>query len=317
MSVALTVIIPAKNEEKFLPTLLDSLKPQLGAKDEIIVNDNLSTDNTSLIAEQYGCKVRIVEDLWAGLNDSVEKACNPIIITVGADCVFPRNHILQVKKLFTEPYIVGVTGPIKDRNRTILGYVVSGLANKLWRGMGFQAFRKSAFIDVGGYKTYKTPLPNVTGKDVEFWTRLTKYGKTIYDESLCTYTDLQTWKARTVPIVAFSGATVGAGYLLKREHSSLGTGLMGFGVGVATGEVGYRVAQGRRLAIVKCTNEECSIETVFHHKTLAFIPLLLSPFVLGLPYEKKLTTQWALGLASFGLGLLVHGLVTQYSDNTV
>ncbi|NVM57107.1 MAG: glycosyltransferase [Desulfobacterales bacterium] len=52
----ISVVVPAKNEERFLPDLLDSLMPQLGYGDEVIVVDNHSTDETANMAELYGAK---------------------------------------------------------------------------------------------------------------------------------------------------------------------------------------------------------------------------------------------------------------------
>ena len=56
----ISVIIPAYNEEKYLPNTLKALKTALGNSDlpvEILVVDNNSTDRTVEVAEKYGARV--------------------------------------------------------------------------------------------------------------------------------------------------------------------------------------------------------------------------------------------------------------------
>lgn len=67
----LSVIIPARNEEKNLPKLLQSLQDQTHPPDEIIVVNDQSTDRTKEIAESFGVKVIDNHDLprgWTGKN---------------------------------------------------------------------------------------------------------------------------------------------------------------------------------------------------------------------------------------------------------
>lgn len=53
----LSIIIPTKNEEEYLPKLLESIKKQTFTDYEIIVSDNGSKDKTKEIAGKFGCKV--------------------------------------------------------------------------------------------------------------------------------------------------------------------------------------------------------------------------------------------------------------------
>jgi len=53
----LTIVIPTKNEEEFLPKLLDSIRKQTLQPSEIIVADAGSTDRTREIALRYGARV--------------------------------------------------------------------------------------------------------------------------------------------------------------------------------------------------------------------------------------------------------------------
>lgn len=66
-----SVIIPARNEEKNLPFLLESLKRQTYQPDEVIVVDDFSSDATGDIARQFGVKLIQNTQLpegWTGKN---------------------------------------------------------------------------------------------------------------------------------------------------------------------------------------------------------------------------------------------------------
>lgn len=57
MKPKFTISVIARNEEKTLPRLLDSLKSFMEDGGEVIVGDTGSTDNTVTVADSYGCKV--------------------------------------------------------------------------------------------------------------------------------------------------------------------------------------------------------------------------------------------------------------------
>ena len=67
MSPRFSVVIPAYNEELYLPRLLDSLDAAIAAYPdgralvEVIVADNASTDATGAVARERGCAVVPVE----------------------------------------------------------------------------------------------------------------------------------------------------------------------------------------------------------------------------------------------------------------
>jgi len=80
----ITVIIPARNEEKPLPILLKRLKK---ITNNIIVVDDGSTDNTLNVAKKY-CKV-LRNEVGRGKGYALRKGCKevktPIIVTMDAD----------------------------------------------------------------------------------------------------------------------------------------------------------------------------------------------------------------------------------------
>jgi hypothetical protein len=67
----LSVIVPARNEERNLPHLLQSLREQTLRPYEVIVVDDCSTDRTREIAESFGVTVISIAELppgWTGKN---------------------------------------------------------------------------------------------------------------------------------------------------------------------------------------------------------------------------------------------------------
>jgi glycosyltransferase involved in cell wall biosynthesis len=79
-AIAVSVIVPARNEEACLDTCLESLVSQTGVDFEIIVVDDHSTDRTREIAESFAGKangiIRLIEagplpDGWTGKNNAV------------------------------------------------------------------------------------------------------------------------------------------------------------------------------------------------------------------------------------------------------
>ena len=86
-----SVVVPARNEEKALPELLDSLLVQSLPPDEIIVADGGSTDRTVELASSYagrGVKVLILGPAYPGRgrNAGVGAARNEWLAFIDAGC---------------------------------------------------------------------------------------------------------------------------------------------------------------------------------------------------------------------------------------
>ena len=90
MLPVISVIIPAHNEQRFLPGLLDSLREHLEVDVEIVVVDCGSTDNTADVARRYPCKL-IRNDKKqtpsTTRNIGVEAASGQILVFLDADVV--------------------------------------------------------------------------------------------------------------------------------------------------------------------------------------------------------------------------------------
>ncbi len=91
----LSIIIPTKNEEETLPSLLASLAKQTFRDFEIIVADVASTDRTRAIAMAGGARVVEGGLPGAGRNRGAEVASGDIFAFVDADVVFPDDVFLM------------------------------------------------------------------------------------------------------------------------------------------------------------------------------------------------------------------------------
>ena len=88
----ISVIIPARNEEKTLSQLLQSINNQNVKPSEIIVIDDQSEDGTADTAKRYGCRVILSENLpegWVGYSKTVNEHSGGIY---GAHFWHNQNH---------------------------------------------------------------------------------------------------------------------------------------------------------------------------------------------------------------------------------
>ncbi len=92
------IIIPTKNEEKYLPLLAASLQKQTYRNFLVIVADAFSTDDTRKIAKDCGFIVVDGGMPFAGRNNGAEEAmkrgCDPLIF-MDADIVLPHPFFLE------------------------------------------------------------------------------------------------------------------------------------------------------------------------------------------------------------------------------
>jgi glycosyltransferase involved in cell wall biosynthesis len=101
----ISIVIPTLNEEKYLPSLLQSLRNQTMADFEIIVADAQSQDATREIAVYYGCQVVAGGRIAPGRNAGARQALGEFILFLDADVtVAPRFleellHQVQKKNL--------------------------------------------------------------------------------------------------------------------------------------------------------------------------------------------------------------------------
>ena len=91
----LSIVIPVKNEEKILPTLLASIQAQTFRDYEVIVADAHSTDGTAKIAKKFGARVVEGGMPGPGRNKGALHAKGEIILFLDADVELSRTKFLE------------------------------------------------------------------------------------------------------------------------------------------------------------------------------------------------------------------------------
>lgn len=97
----ITLVIPAHNEEIGLPHVLKQVPVEL---DQVIVVDNCSTDGTSRVAADFGC--RVVKQPMKGYGHAYQAGLaaveTDLIATADADGTYPVDRISSIAETLLE-----------------------------------------------------------------------------------------------------------------------------------------------------------------------------------------------------------------------
>ncbi|MCX6929525.1 MAG: glycosyltransferase [Verrucomicrobia bacterium] len=106
--LSVSVIIPARNEEHNLPTLVRSLASQAVKPREILVVDDGSTDRTAEVARQLGATViasKLLPDGWRGktwaCHQGSQAATGELLLFMDADTWFEAGGLAQTLSGYT------------------------------------------------------------------------------------------------------------------------------------------------------------------------------------------------------------------------
>ena len=155
-----SIIIPALNEEKTLPGLLDSIKSQNFDDYEIIVADAKSTDGTRKIAADYGCRVVEGGLPGAGRNAGAAVAGGDFLFFLDADVVLPQGFVRSVYGEMQDRYLDLATCEIRPLSEYRLDQIIHRMINLAVilnmridpKAFGFCIFVSSwLFRSVGGF----------------------------------------------------------------------------------------------------------------------------------------------------------------------
>lgn len=200
----ITVVIPAFNEEEYLPSCLKAIKRQTYPKDRynIIVVDNNSSDSTAKIAEKAGAIV--VKEKKQGhvfaLNTGMKRAKGQIIATTDADTEVMRNWLAVIADVFIDKDVVAVTGSAHYKSKSRMKRNIVKFSYYAYLKVHFAfgkpslsglnlAVRKSAFYQIKGLDTRY----NIFG-DVELGLRIKKVGKVLFRKDLSVVSSPRRWK---------------------------------------------------------------------------------------------------------------------------
>ncbi len=168
-----------------IPALLEAVR-KTGGEHQVLVVDNGSTDGSQAWLEENYPEVEVLEleqnlGFGAGNNLGVKAASNEIVILLNNDMIVSYDFLEPLLRGFTGPDIFAVTSQVhfpdgKRREETGAtaawfdkGYLhfthlpikkqhfARGYLPVLWAGGGSSAFRKSMFLELGGFSEIYSP----------------------------------------------------------------------------------------------------------------------------------------------------------------
>lgn len=184
----ISVVIPAYNEEKYLPKTLASIAKLERKPDEVIVVNASSTDRTKEVAQSMGATVLTVERKTIGYSRQAGllAAKGDVVACTDADDLVPVDWLTKIESTLNEDGVVGVyghylayDGPLTYRLYVnYINPVVFFLTNKLGiylaPGQNIAFWREKA-ISVGGFpETFRSV------EDMEIIRRLGQIGRIRY-----------------------------------------------------------------------------------------------------------------------------------------
>ncbi len=178
----LSIIIPALNEEKYLPHLLQSIKDQQTKQEiEIIVADAGSEDKTRELAQKFGCKVIKGGFQSEGRNRGAKIAKGNILVFADADTILPPRFLKEALQKLKTKGVDGATFFIYPIERGAFKKIIFTLFYNypvlFWQKIlpaGAMVFvvKKQTHIKAGGFDESIVLL-----EDLEYLKRLQKTGK--------------------------------------------------------------------------------------------------------------------------------------------
>ena len=180
----ISLIVPAFNEEAYLPRLLDSVRvARASYRDgpdaiEIIVADNQSTDRTAEIARARGCRVVSVEKrvIAAARNGGAAEARGSVLAFVDADMrIHPQTFNAVDEAMSQERFVAGATGVTLERWSLGLALMFAMFLPLAWltrMDTGVVFCRREDFVRVDGYNEARR-----YAEDVQFLLDLRRLGR--------------------------------------------------------------------------------------------------------------------------------------------
>ena len=182
----LSIIIPAFNEEAYLPETLeaieaavDTLRSRPGVSVETFVVDNNSTDATAAAAQAHCATVvsEPVQGIARARNAGARHSQGDVLVFIDADVIIPPNLLERIHAAMSDPQCLGGGTDVDYRPRRLAMRIYL----RLWRGLGrmtnmvqgaAQFCRREAFEQIGGYDETAW-----IGEDVDFYWALRRLAR--------------------------------------------------------------------------------------------------------------------------------------------
>lgn len=180
--IFISVIVPARNEEKNINTLLETLKHQSYPADlfEVLILDDFSTDKTAEIVTNFQTKnIRLISlsDYIAdnainsykkkAIEVGIESSRGELILTTDADCLVKKNWLSTIASFYVKHKPEMIVMPVSIIHTSsfitlfqmidfmclqgITGAAVSNSFHGMCNGANL-AYTKKAFNEVAGFK---------------------------------------------------------------------------------------------------------------------------------------------------------------------
>lgn len=200
-------VIPAYNEERRLPDVLESIERSLerGVYDvEVIVVNNASTDRTAEVAGAYP-RVRVVHEPKKGMvrarQAGFAASTGDLIANIDADTILPEGWLDRVLEEFEkDEKLVALSGPYIYHDLSVFHRIVT----KIWYMIGYlthlvnhYVLKIGAMLQGGNFVLRREALEKIGGFDtnIEFYgedtdiaRRISKVGKVKFTFKLPMYT---------------------------------------------------------------------------------------------------------------------------------
>lgn len=172
----ISVVIPAHNEELFLPKCLSAIarnSEAIGVPVETVVVINRCTDDTESVAASFGATIvrEDAKNIARIRNAGVRASSGSIVVTIDADSYMGDGTLSEIMELLSNPLVASGGSDFQPERRSIpilLSYGLAKLAARLAGGsMAMYWFRRSEFDAVGGFDESRH-----VGEDIDFSARL-------------------------------------------------------------------------------------------------------------------------------------------------
>jgi len=179
----ISVVIPAYDEEQYLPETLERITKALSVAarpSEVIVVDNDSQDGTKQVAIALGANVVLEKEhnIAKVRNAGARSSSGDVLIFIDADTLVPETLFHKIADVMEDEKCFGgaVSVEYEDFRRKwmrsyLAGWKLGGKFFNMAQGAA-QFCRKSVFEDLEGYDQ-----TIFMGEDIEFYWRLAKYAK--------------------------------------------------------------------------------------------------------------------------------------------
>jgi glycosyltransferase involved in cell wall biosynthesis len=229
-----SIIIPTKDEEKYIGNLLESIDSQTIQPDEIVIADK-SQDNTASIAKSFGAKVvQGTDDHRVGKarNNGARHTYSDYLIFLDGDCELRDDDFFEkLLEKFTEKDLDIATcyfTPDKKNLKSIIAFT-SFNALKTWghmtkkviaEGAACMVIKREVFLKLGGFDEKLT-----IGEDAEIVKRAIDEGYKFAVIPLLIQTSSRRFKGRSIiaAAVGAAGITYATMYGIKwlKKHTNI------------------------------------------------------------------------------------------------